>query len=1292
VYKSVLLKAAIVIALFAPLNLFSQSSLPTVIPPAPESAALFRYLDHTVNGASGVPEISVPLYQIVSGSLQMPLSVSYDATGRRISDQTGPVGMNWNLIGGGRISRTVKGAADELVSFPTIKDAAQYDLHSTYDFDDLNKMSGGNIYDSQYDIFSYNCGLVSGKFIRGNGSNPLVLIPVKPVQISSGSGGSSQGFPDRITDEKGNLYEFDLAENCNISNYNIISSRLLTRVVSPDKKDVITLTYLPFSVQDDNYSGTLTAIDNDDTQTIPAQPSKNYSEGTPINNTTYTVQRLSEITFKLGRVKFNLVQTTGEIESMQVFDKDNKLLRTISFVRSTLDAPSFTGPGNKLKLDALIFKASDNAVKERYTFLYNASSDFNGHNRDIWGFRNSSGNFNNQLIPNFDIFMVNTGSVNFTLNSATSANRSAFPITQGLLSKIIYPTGGSTEYVFEGNRYKYTSDDPSVYGPGLRVSTIRTSDNKGNILVKTFKYGENEDGNGYFPGAALSRSDAFIHYTSTQSRYIVKVNATQYGSKRTRVYSSELNPEIAETVSEPVTYSKITVYEGTPEKNTGKTVYGFQRALPNSVYFISAPGFYGSTSPYYNAFNNWITDPNIGTPYTREYNYYSSEHLTSTDYYKYENDSYTKLRSVSNQYEDTPTQALHGLIVKRVVDNGYFELASSPLNFPVFQVADYYVNTGTSLLKSSTDTQIENGQEFTTRTDYTYNSKQLTNSVAVTKSNGEKVTTSIKYPFDVAKTVHTQMINSNMLDYRVEEEAFKGSASLSANKTDYKDWGNDIIAPEIISSKTGSSAYEARIKYLAYSDRSHPSGVSKVSGPPVSYLYQYLGQYPVAEAANAKPGDIWYEGFENGGGNSGLNDARTGHYSKTGGYAKSLSGLTNGKYTLTYWKKSGGLWTFSANENVNVTAGNYSIAIPSSEQVDDVRFYPAGAQMRTFTFDPLIGMTSLTDAKGQVSFFHYDNYQRLSEISDTAGNIKQHFSYNQLNPLFYSDAMSANARKNNCPPGFYGETVTYTLQEAAFTSAISVEDANQKAAAQLASYKQTYANENGNCLQYYSEYQFRWIQKNNCSSGIGQEVMYEVPARKYTSGISVDDANQQAINEINSFGQAWANANGVCLTEPYKSEVVQDMVSRVCDVGYVPSPAQVNYKLDAGMFTSLRSVADATSKAQTYWVANREAYATAHSSCNTIGTKSFSVANNTRYAFNIRLNSGSVTENYSIPSGASTSISFPAYSSINIYISNTDCGSCTFRFTYGTQVINGGSASFMADSANSINIGNGIAN
>jgi YD repeat-containing protein len=138
--------------------------------------------------------------------------------------------------------------------------------------------------------------------------------------------------------------------------------------------------------------------------------------------------------------------------------------------------------------------------------------------------------------------------------------------------------------------------------------------------------------------------------------------------------------------------------------------------------------------------------------------------------------------------------------------------------------------------------------------------------------------------------------------------------------------------------------------------------------------------------------DFYYDGFEESGGNSANNDCRTGHLSHTGPYSVVLNNLSSRSYVLSYWVRSGNSWILQTSSPVSVTGGTYTISIPGG-QIDDVRFCPVDAQMSTYTYDPLVGMTSVTDPKNETTTYEYDSLQRLKNVKDKDGNIIKQTTY-----------------------------------------------------------------------------------------------------------------------------------------------------------------------------------------------------------------------------------------------------------------------------------------------------------
>ncbi len=141
--------------------------------------------------------------------------------------------------------------------------------------------------------------------------------------------------------------------------------------------------------------------------------------------------------------------------------------------------------------------------------------------------------------------------------------------------------------------------------------------------------------------------------------------------------------------------------------------------------------------------------------------------------------------------------------------------------------------------------------------------------------------------------------------------------------------------------------------------------------------------------------NIIYEGFEEDA-EASTSFAKTGKKSKYGAYTLNLY-ADPGTYILSYWKKnsSSAPWVYHETELVN-PPDTYSIA-NSGQYTDEIRFYPKGAQMETYTHDPIAGVTSVTDINNQTTYYEYDDLGRLIKITDSNGNLIQKVDYNYTN-------------------------------------------------------------------------------------------------------------------------------------------------------------------------------------------------------------------------------------------------------------------------------------------------------
>ena len=87
--------------------------------PSPEVANLGMYGQVPVSYYTGVPDISVPLYEVKVGNFSMPITASYHIGSVKPNQTPGPLGLGWSLMAGGFITRTVRGLYDEKKGYRT---------------------------------------------------------------------------------------------------------------------------------------------------------------------------------------------------------------------------------------------------------------------------------------------------------------------------------------------------------------------------------------------------------------------------------------------------------------------------------------------------------------------------------------------------------------------------------------------------------------------------------------------------------------------------------------------------------------------------------------------------------------------------------------------------------------------------------------------------------------------------------------------------------------------------------------------------------------------------------------------------------------------------------------------------------------------------------------------------------------------------------------------------------------------------------------------------------------------
>lgn len=81
--------------------------------PSPNAMSLGLYGEMPVSYFTGIPDITIPLYEVKGNKINLPISLNYHASGLRPEVHPSWVGNGWSLSAGGLITRKVNGMSDE---------------------------------------------------------------------------------------------------------------------------------------------------------------------------------------------------------------------------------------------------------------------------------------------------------------------------------------------------------------------------------------------------------------------------------------------------------------------------------------------------------------------------------------------------------------------------------------------------------------------------------------------------------------------------------------------------------------------------------------------------------------------------------------------------------------------------------------------------------------------------------------------------------------------------------------------------------------------------------------------------------------------------------------------------------------------------------------------------------------------------------------------------------------------------------------------------------------------------
>lgn len=476
-----------------------------VIPKSANTAVLEKFGNTPVSYFTGLPNISIPLFNITSGKVNLPISLSYHAGGIKVEEVASWVGLGWGLSTGGIISRSVRGTPDESYNgysnnpSMTVRQMIDgYNNPSLITQINYNlTQAGKGLYDTEADIYNYSIGNESGKFIYNQEDHAFYTIPKKNVKIEYDPFTASF----KITLASGQVCNFKTKEYTTTQSIcatgspegnRSVTSWSVDEIISEDKRDTVKFTYT-------NGSYSYNSLGSESNYSL--ESSSGSSDGTPPdlsrtqcqqNNIIENV-RISQINFRSGSLKFNASSSTRcdlqkdqALDNMELYDLSGNLIKkwklNYGYFGSSTDYPSNCDDYNqsislRLQLKSIAqIDVKTNISENPYSFGYN--DDFPlpsrlSYAQDYWGYYNGI-LANTTLIPSYSL-TAPIGPIYYA-----GADRSVVPqyALSGTLKKVTYPSGGTTDYLFESNWISEKNLDPgfdinqeALYGDGQGIQT-----------------------------------------------------------------------------------------------------------------------------------------------------------------------------------------------------------------------------------------------------------------------------------------------------------------------------------------------------------------------------------------------------------------------------------------------------------------------------------------------------------------------------------------------------------------------------------------------------------------------------------------------------------------------------------------------------------------------------------------------------------------------------------------------------------------------------------------------------
>lgn len=1010
---------------------------PKLASTAPEAASVQKYLDYPVDHSVGIPDISIPLYEIRMGDLTLPITLSYHSSGMKPKEHGGRIAKGWTLKAEPSVSRTIKGIADDATR-PYLESGYFERSHRpSLQIDNQQELEKEMVrrvvdkeWDGESDIYYYNLNPGGGKaYANYNAGGPtiyLVPYPRTNDQIICNRVYAITGF-DVIT-AQGVKYQFGNGSYTRERWGDDVTRWMCNRISSAKTKAEITFAYYsgnPNLWRPDNYwqmNHTLVLEDSITNNpnpypfngSYPSAPTTPYpvltqqtdgynrewqllgpTQNETLNNSsriylgantydhtqTIEVSELQTIYFGQNRMEF--YYNNDGLNKIEVTGAGGETIRTINLFTAKYN----TGTSHT-KLDSIRISAPG-CEPRMYRFKYLGESlvpPATTYSIDHWGYSNGPGYTNQFTVPTIKTktyFYDSYYGLASKYHEIPGANREPDPqyAMAGILYQVTNPDGAITNFQYAGNTgaflmyYRGSWSNYLKYSSylypvgGLRVEKITTTDPLTNkTYSRLFEYGlstsTGERDEPILGGGAIKHIITDRDYCWER---IQKMGDYQGGVQRTsriRSWGSMPISEITFNNGSPVIYNFVREFQyGPDEPQVIKTQYRYSATLHNYNDIFLWDDYYGDSPKLlpldyvYNSKQLEATRKSIKTPYDINDNDHGDARSDVFDGQLEKKEIFrndTLIASTEYVYEKKWNDLSGGRGV--VIDRPFRSLAFFPDTHDTQGdthkkqrdefTSGYYTtpqakwNMATvywkALVKETNKLyDYSNGQQkvLATVKDYLYPQYNINPYQTITQNSSQQT------------IVDSMGYNKDYADVLAHHKTTKGGAFSES----HIDFVSGTTRPSVVSHRTSlAPTFEDEVTYHAYDDFGNVAEVSSKDGVHTVYIWGYNNQYLLAEIVSMTYAEL-----------------RAKHITDP----DYLRQLANRPQPLPY----------------------------DLDMLNALRTAMPNSMVTTYTYKPLIGLSTVCDANGKTTYYEYDGFGRLNCVKDQEGKVLKTIDYKSQN-------------------------------------------------------------------------------------------------------------------------------------------------------------------------------------------------------------------------------------------------------------------------------------------------------